>query len=443
MSYKLKKTIELNEIPQIENEYFTISGRIVFMRDLGKLVFIKIKDINGIFQISLAEPHCLDFQNIKSKIGIGDIVTIYGFTYKTIAGELTLQVEKFQLDTKCLNSFPEKWAGIKDDDLRQRYRYIDFIKNETTRNIFINRMKIISSIRNFLTERGFFEVETPILQPLASGASATPFKTHHKALSRDFYLRIAPEFYLKRLLVAGYNKVFEIGKCFRNEGIDTTHLQEFTMLETYEVYQDYEGLQQYAIDLLQYIVSNINSKYDFKNVERISYYDFLKKYGNLDITKIHDYAYLVSVAQNHKLKYNHCKTTQTLIDFIYKKLCVSQITDPLLIFDYPKHPLAKEHATDPHLSQKFQIILENQEIINAYMEQNDPIIQEKALEIQEKYKNLGEEEVFIKDDDFITALRYGMPPAGGFGMGIDRLTKLLTGAESIKDVVFFPMMNDL
>jgi lysyl-tRNA synthetase class 2 len=440
----LKKTTELHEIPQELDYYCTISGRIVFLRDLGKLLFIKITDINGIFQISLKKDNCENFESIKSELSRGDIITVYGFTYKTVAGELTLQVEKCQIDVKCINALPEKWAGIRDDDLKQRYRYLDFIQNEQTRNVFFTRQKIMKSIRDFLINRGFIEVETPILQPVPSGAAATPFITHHQAIDQTMYLRIAPEFYLKRMIIAGYNKVFEMGKCFRNEGIDTTHLQEFTMLETYEAYMDYEGLMQYAKDLLNFIASNINhKKYDFKNMKSMTYYEFLESYGNLDIKYIHDYDYLIKIAKLHNLDYKNHKTHQTLIDFIYKKLCVSKIVDPLLIYDYPHHPLAKPHDTNPKLSKKFQVILEHQEIINAYVEQNDPNILDQEFNRQETYANLGEEEIFVKDNDFVDAVRYGLVPCGGFGMGIDRLTKLLTGADSIKDVVFFPIMKPL
>lgn len=440
-------TVKLNEVKE-EGQTYCISGRIVFFRDFGRLIFIKLFDINGIVQISVKREYCEGFAHWRTILNLGDIITVEGFTYKTKKAEndgdkggLTLQVVKLALEVKCETQMPGKWHGIQNDDLRQRYRYIDFIKNETTKKIFVTRAKIIQSIREFLLKKDFIEVETPILHPVPSGASAKPFETHHNALNLKMFLRIAPEFYLKRFLVAGYNKVFEISKCFRNEGMDTTHLQEFTMLETYEAYRDYEGLQNYAIELLQYISDAINSKYDFKNMKKISYYDFLEQYGNLDPRRIHDYEYLRKTALKNNLDPEPFKSTQTLVDFLYKKLCVAKIKDPLLIYNYPKHPLAKAHATDPNLSQKIQIILESQEIVNAYMEQNDPKILEEEFNRQEEYKKAGDEEVFEKDKEFIEAMRYGMPPAAGFGLGIDRLVKILTNAASIRDIVFFPIMK--
>lgn len=441
MINEIKKTIELTDFPKDEGIYATISGRIVFLRDLGKLLFIKISDIHRIVQISLNEEHCEEFATNKSKLKLGDIITVYGFTYKTVAGEITLQVQKLQIDVVPLKQLPDKWHGLKDEDLKQRYRYLDLIRSQQTREVFITRNKIIHNLRKFLYYSGFIEVETPILQPIPSGAAATPFKTHHNALNIPLYLRIAPEFYLKRLLVAGYNKVFELGKCFRNEGMDPTHLQEFTMLETYETYQSYEGLMDYAIRMLQTITSGLDNNYRFENIKRISYYEFLETYGNLDSLRIHDENYLISIARENKLDYKKHKTRQGLIDFIYKKLCVSKISDPLLVYDYPKHPLAKPHPTDPYLSQKIQIIFERQEIVNAYMEQNDPIVLEEGFKLQEAYKKEGEEEVFETDNDFVEALKYGMPPAAGFGMGIDRLVKILTDCDSIRDTVFFPTMK--
>jgi lysyl-tRNA synthetase class 2 len=365
--------------------------------------------------------------------------------YKTVAGEWTIQVEKCYLLTKAINQLPEKWAGIKNEETSLRYRFIDFIQNKETREVFFIRNKIINSIRNFLTQREFMEVETPILQNIASGAAATPFETHHNALNMKMYLRIAPELFLKRMIIAGYNRVFEMGKCFRNEGIDPTHLQEFTMLETYEAYQTYDGLQNYAIDLLQYIVRGINedlivNNINFQTIPRVAYFDLMGEYLNFD--KIDDKEYLIDIAKKHNLEYADKKTTQALIDLIYKKLCVHNIIDPVLVYDYPRSALSMPHKDKPHLAQQFQIVVCKQEIIKACVEQNDPFEQEKEFNKQEEFLKEGDDEVVRNDISFIDALKYGMPPTSGLGMGIDRLTRILTGTDSIRNVVFFPMVRN-
>lgn len=442
-NYSFKTNSSCNiENPELDQK-FSVAGRIVFFRDLGRIVFLKLRDFSGTIQVSFSEKHLTNFNFLKSNLDLGDIIGISGFIYKTTAGEFTLQAEDVTPLRKALNPLPDKWKGLQDTELKLRYRYVDIISDETTKEIFKTRFKIIASIKKFLLNKDFIEVETPILQPIASGAAANPFTTHHDALDINLYLRIAPELYLKRLLVAGFNKVFEMGKCFRNEGIDPTHLQEFTMLEFYQAFISYEDLQNLAIELIQEIVRNISpnliiNDMDFNNIPKISYIDFLQKYGNIDFNKMSEETYIEEVAKLNNIDLNDCPSFQAVLDKIYKHCCVKKITSPILVYNYPKSPLAKEHDPDSRFSEQFQIILQKQEIIKSCLEMNDPDIQKANFEQQKEVQKQGDKDVVRTDDDFIKALQFGMPPAGGLGLGIDRLTTLLTQTDSIRNVVFFP-----
>lgn len=424
----------------------SIAGRIVFFRDLGKIVFGKIRDFYDICQFSLSADQFENIKEIKNLLDIGDIIGIEGEIYETQKGEKTVNVTNLVFMRKAFLPLPDKWEGLQNEELKVRYRYVDIITDENTRNKFLYRFKIINAIKKYLMDRGFLEVETPILQPIASGAAANPFKTKHDALKIDMYLRIAPELYLKRLLIAGIPKVFEMGKCFRNEGIDPTHLQEFTMLEFYEAYCDYETLQQRAIDLLQIAAACINpsmiiGEMDFNNIEKISYVDFLKKYGNLDFDRFEDIEYLRNIARENHIDLSKCKSHYAIVDAIYKNCCVKKILSPLLVFNYPRHPLAKIDDFDDRFANKFQVILNKQEVVNAFLELNDPDIQKTNFEEQKKMNEGGENDVVRTDDDFVEALEHGMPPAGGFGLGIDRIVTILTQSSSIKDIVLFPQIK--
>ena len=432
------------DISQLEiNQQVSIAGRIIFFRDLGKIVFGKIRDFNGTAQFSLTPDMLSDFLQIKGLLDLGDIIGISGTLYKTNTGELTIQVVNIEILRKALTPLPDKFKGLQNEELKVRLKYLDVVLDQETKNIFIQRFKIISTIKNFLINKDFIEVETPILQPIASGAAANPFKTHHDALDVDLYLRIAPELYLKRLLIAGMTKIFEIGKCFRNEGIDPTHLQEFTMLEFYQSYISYEELQDLAIELLQTIAGQISedgiiNDMDFNRVPKLSYIEFLENYGKIDFNELDNQEYLKDLAHKNHIDIFHCKSHQALVDTIYKHLCVKKVTSPVLVYNYPKSPLAKIYDADPRFSEQFQIILKGQEVVKACLEMNDPDIQAASFYEQKLINNTGDNDIVRTDDDFIGALKYGMPPAGGLGLGIDRIVTILTGAENIREVIMFP-----
>ncbi|MFN9109103.1 MAG: amino acid--tRNA ligase-related protein, partial [Bacteroidota bacterium] len=310
-SYAFETNTDCNISKFRENENVKVAGRVVFFRDLGKLVFGKLRDFNGTVQFSMNESILNNFQKIKKLIDLGDIIGISGNLYKTQSGEITIQVDYFKILRKAFLPLPDKYKGMENEELKLRLRYLDLVTDDKTKDLFKIRFKVINSIKNFLISRDFIEVETPILQPIASGAAANPFKTHHDALDIELFLRIAPELYLKRLLVGGFNKVFEIGKCFRNEGIDRTHLQEFTMLEFYQAYISYEELMDLAINLLQFAVRSISENLkindiDFNNIPKISYVDFLKNYGNIEFHRLEEKDYIENYAKENDISLKHC-----------------------------------------------------------------------------------------------------------------------------------------
>ena len=445
MEYPPRNKQSLSTFSSLKNqESVAITGRIVFLRDLGKLVFAKACDFGGVAQFSLSSDNLPNFLEIKKDLSLGDFVNLQGTTYTTKAGELTLSVEEIQILGRSQKSLPDKWHGLQDEDLKVRYKYLDLIQSVEEKKRFKDRFKILNSIRLFLGERGFVEVETPILQATASGAAANPFKTHYKALDESFYLRIAPELFLKRLLVAGFPKVFEMGKCFRNEGIDRTHLQEFTMLEFYEAYISYEELMDRAVELLQHIVRQLNADLviedlDFNHIRRISYQDFIQENIGFKV----DSSNMESAASILGLDPKSYGSSQALMDAIYKKGAVLKTFNPTLVFDYPRSPLAKVSSKDDRFSDQFQIIMRQQEIVKACLEQNDPDQQEKAFLEQKKHLDSGDEEAVRTDMEFIEALKYGMPPSGGLGLGIDRLVTILTGAPSIRHSILFPICKSI
>ena len=423
-----------------------VAGRIVFFRDLGKLVFLKLQDFHGLVQISLNLEDFSNLNEIKGKLDSGDIIGVKGFLYKTKSGETTIAVKEITPLRKALHPLPDKWQGYQDEELKLRYRYIDCISNEQTKTIFKKRFKIIQAIKNFLIQRDFIEVETPIIQNIASGAAANPFKTHHDALHLDCFLRIAPELYLKRLLIAGFTKVFEMGRCFRNEGIDTTHLQEFTMLEFYQTYISYENLMNMAIELVQTAVKAVSEnliigEMDFNTIPKISYVDFLKNYGGIDYFRIEDPDYLQEVTKN--ISISNPDSKQAVLDAVYKHYCVKKIISPILVFDYPRSALSKISDKDSRFSSQFQIIVKGQEIVKSCLEMNDPDIQKQNFEEQAKINETGDNDVVRTDSDFLEALSFGMPPAGGLGLGIDRVVTLLTESSSIRNIVLFPQVKPL
>lgn len=410
----------------------SVAGRILLRRDLGAIFFLTIGDIGGKIQVLLRE-NIARFDQLKVILDVGDLIGVEGGMMQTKTGELTIEAQKLFLLTKSVKPWPDKRKGILDDDLRQRYRYVDLILSDETKGVFKIRHETIKKIRGFLEKKFFVEVETPILQNVASGAAAKPFKTYHDSLNLDMYLRIAPELFLKRLVVGGYTKIFEIAKCFRNEGIDRTHLQEFTMLEAYQAYISYEDLMQLCIDIL-FEIGLLKSK----EITRVSYVDFLRGAGVQDIFDKNE---LLRLAKMNKLEIKS-EDHLVLLELIYKKLCVSKTAGNLdaavLVYDYPSCPLAKE-AKDSRFSKQFQIIVDGFEVAKACLEMTDPDVQKRNFEIQKSLT--GTDDFVEKDDDFLTALEYGMPPTGGLGIGIDRVVKILTQKESLREVIFFPNLK--
>jgi lysyl-tRNA synthetase class 2 len=442
------RTHEVQEVVSLpEGEKVSTAGRVIFCRDLGAIGFLKINNIYGSIQLFIDNKKYdlkINGENIFKYINLGDIVGVEGSIIFTSTGEKSIEIEKITLLSKCIEQISDKWHGITDVELKLRKRQLDLISNDKCRNIFHTRHNLIKNIRNYLWKNGFTEVETPILQNIPSGASAYPFKTYYEALNDDFYLRIAPELFLKRLIVGGYEKIFEIGKCFRNEGIDRSHLQEFTMLELYMSYISYEDLQKFTVKFLQTIVyetlgtlqtTNIN----FENVEYISYDHLFIKYGNIDI-RDKTLEELETIAEAHSLNTNLYKSFDALKDAIYKKLCLSKIKDPVLVYDYPTTPLSYNNPNKPGYNYQFQIIVGNFEIIRACIELTDSQLQNKNFDEQMKLSmDSGEREVVRKDVDYIEALESAMAPTGGMGLGIDRLMMLISeGDISIRDVVLFP-----
>lgn len=440
INYSVHKVIDLPE-----GTFIKTAGRIKFSRHLGAISFLKIGNIFGNIQLFFDKKynHTINGEDAFKYINLGDIIGVEGKIIFTSTGEKSIEVEKVTLLSKCLEQVSDKWHGITDVETKLRKRYVDLIANEKSKNIFHMRHKLMSNIRDFLYKQEFTEVETPILQNIPSGASAYPFKTHYEALNDDFYLRIAPELFLKRLLVAGYEKIFEIGKCFRNEGIDRSHLQEFTMMECYISYMSYKDLQKFVVDFLQHIVlttlGTLKTDYiDFSNIEYISYDDLFIKYGGIDIrNKTHEE--LKEIAKKESIKIELFKSFDALKDAIYKKLCLSKIINPVLVYDYPSTPLSYPNLEKPGYNYQFQLIVGHFEIVRACIELIDSEIQNKNFDNQMKINSNGEKEVVRKDEDFIEALETGMAPTAGFGLGIDRLMMLLAGEDvSIRDVVLFP-----
>ena len=425
-----------------------IAGRVMSIRGHGKSVFSDIKDQTARLQIYLKKDTIGDGQfELFGKIDIGDIIGVNGKLFKTKTGEVTLNVSEFVLLSKSLRPMPEKWHGLKDIETRYRQRYLDIIVNEDVREVFLTRTKIITMIRKFLDSRGYLEVETPMMQPIPGGATARPFITHHNALGIDLYLRIAPELYLKRLLVGGFEKVYEINRNFRNEGISTRHNPEFTMLEVYASYCDYTDMMRLAEDLFTDISSNLFECLiiEYKGVKidltppwrRIGMLDILKEETGLDFSQVKD---VKKAARELGVEAVEDKTRYEIINDIFEKIVEPKLVSPTFILDYPAElsPLSKRKKDNPLLVDRFELFVGGNELANAYSELNDPM--EQSLRLKEQSKKRGEDSGFY-DEDFITALEYGMPPAGGLGIGIDRLVMLFTNQDSIRDVILFPQLR--
>ncbi len=431
-----------------------LAGRLVSRREHGKATFGHIKEGTGSIQLFLSvralSPQ--DYQEFLDLIDIGYIVGVEGEILKTRRGELSIEVEKFCLLAKCLRPLPEKWHGLQDVETRFRQRYLDLLMNPQVKEVFETRSKVLKAVKSFLNSRGFLGVETPILQPLPGGAAARPFVTHHNALDVDLYLRIAPELYLKRLVVGGLEKVYEIGKNFRNEGISVKHNPEFTMLEVYEAYSDYRGMKKLLEEMLREVVKEakgtLKVNYQGKEVDFSSFHEATllqlveEKVGtavSFEMSK----EKLKKVAEVHGVEVKDYFGKGKIIAELFEKVVEPQIHQPTFVFDYPKEisPLARTHPRNPNLTERFELIVVGREIANAFSELNDPIEQRKRFEEQLALRELGDEEAQRLDEDFLQALEYGLPPTGGLGVGIDRLVMLLTDSYSIREVLLFPQLR--
>jgi len=455
---KTKRTHPISEILEKFNTFLRskkeliLVGRIKSLRGHGGSTFLDIEDGTGKIQTFFRKDRIGEkgYQFFLDNFDIGDFIEVRGIVFKTKKGEKTLEVSDFKILTKSLLPLPEKWHGIQDVEERFRKRYLDLIFNQEVKKKFELRSKIISEIRNFLESKGFLEVETPILQPIYGGAKAKPFKTHLNALDIDLYLRIAPELYLKRLLIGGFEKVYEIGRCFRNEGMDRFHNPDFTTLEFYWAYADYKDLMKFTEEMFETLLKKIfgktKIKYEDKEIDfkkpwpRIEFSELIRKYTKINLLEINTQA-LAKKAKEMGLEGKGEKGE--IADEIYKKFCRPKIWNPAFIIHHPlgAFPLAKQNEKNPKVTSNFQLVAANFELINAFSELNDPLEQKRRFEEQEKIFREGFEDAQRMDEDFIEALEYGMPPAAGFGMGIDRLVALLTDSHSLREIILFPAMR--
>jgi len=445
----------LSEFKKFGSKKISTAGRIRSIRLHGGSCFMHLEDASG--QIQLYFKKDVVGQNqygfLTNSLDVGDFLQVSGQTYVTQRGEKSILVKDFKLLTKSLLPLPEKWHGLQDVETRFRRRYLDLIANPAVREIFVKRSRIIQFLRDYFLKEGFLEVDTPVLQAVASGAIAKPFKTYHNALQSDLYLRIAPEIYLKELIIGGFDKVFEVARCFRNEGIDYTHNPEFTQIEMYWAYQDYQFLMDFTEKLLDQLTKNIcgstvvdydNQKIDFHGpYPRIDFRKALIEAAGIDLDE-HNTATLLKTAKSKGLKVEKFWDKGKLADELFKKFVRPRMVQPAYIINHPIElsPLAKKIVDRPGYVERFQLIVAGKiELINAFSELNDPLDQESRFKAQLELSRKGNEEIMGKDDEFVEALKYGMPPTAGWGLGIDRLTNLLTNTHNIKEVIFFPTLK--
>ena len=438
----------------------SVAGRIVFMRKMGKLSFLRLRDIEADLQISIKIDLVGEdnYSFFKANIDVGDFIGVVGEMFTTQTGEKTLRADKFVFLGKALKPLPEKFHGLTDPELCYRNRYVDMIMNEDTRKRFLTRINFIRELRNYLDNHGYYEVETPILNNKPSGAVARPFKAHHNALDIDVYLRIAPETYMKRSVVAGIPKVYEIARCFRNEGMDASHLQDFTMIECYQAYYNYRDNMIFIREMLQTIImklfGTLNVQIGDKVVDMsgvwptVTFRELIIKYANIDIKEYDTKEKLLAKIREDKIELDSETPIENLgygnlVDYLYKKVARPNILGPVYLTGHPLElsPLARSNDLDKTITDRFQLIVNGAEIINGYSELVDPVEQEKRLLEQASLKAGGDEEAMDMDYDYIGAMEYGMPPISGWGMGIDRLIQLLTNSDNIKDVVMYPLMR--
>jgi len=452
VTHKTKEIIDSFE--ELDGKTVSIAGRIMAKRGMGKTSFCDIQDRDGKIQLfvrinELGEEAYEEFK----KLDIGDIIGVSGTVFKTRMGEISVKVHEYTLLSKSLRPLPEKFHGLKDTDIRYRQRYLDLIVNPEVKKTFILRSRIISAIRSFLDSRGFLEVETPILNLIPGGANARPFITYHNTLDLDMYLRIAPELYLKRLIVGGMEKVYEIGRMFRNEGMSIKHNPEFTLLEVYEAYTDYHGMMMLTEDLYVHIADTVlgTRKFEYQGHEidlnlpwpRMTMTEAVKKYTGIDFDTIASDEEALALAKEKGLETDGLATKGEILNLFFEEFVEANLIQPTFIMDYPVEvsPLTKRKPDKPELTERFELFITGREMANAYSELNDPIDQKERFLAQVRKREQGDEEANMMDEDYVIALEHGLPPTGGLGVGIDRLVMLFTNSFSIRDVLLFPTMK--
>ncbi len=452
---------EVRELPD-ETKNIRVAGRITLMRQMGKLSFLTIRDVSGYIQLSIKVDKVGEekYEFFKNFFDLGDYIGVEGEMFTTHTGEKTIRVDEFEFLGKALRPLPEKFHGLTDTESCYRNRYIDLIMNEDTRKRFLLKYDFIKEIRRYLEDLNYIEVETPVLSNKASGALAKPFISHHKSLDIDVYLRIAPETYLKRAVIGGFNKVFEFARCFRNEGMDATHLQDFTMLECYCSYFNYKDNMKLIEDMLKKVISktfgSLNIIVGDKEIDlskewgTVSFRELIKQYADIDINEYNTKESLLKIILEKKIELESETDVNllgfgNLVDLLYKKVARPNVLNPVFLVEHPIElsPLARANDENSKLTDRFQLLINGAEIVNGYSELVDPIEQNKRLEEQAKLKEKGDVEAMPMDNDYIEAMEYGMPPISGWGMGIDRVMQILTNTPNIKDNVLFPLMRPL
>ena len=445
-----------DDFDAFEGKEVSIAGRMMFKRVMGKASFCNVQDLKGSIQAYVARDEIGEdsYKDFK-KYDIGDILGIKGKVFKTKTGEISIHASEVTLLSKSLQILPEKFHGLTDTDTRYRQRYVDLIMNQDSKQTFIKRSQIIKEIRNFLAGRDFMEVETPMLVSNAGGAAARPFETHYNALNEDVKLRISLELYLKRLIVGGLERVYEIGRVFRNEGVDTRHNPEFTLMELYQAYTDYEGMMELTESMFRYLAEKVcgTTKITYNGIEidlgkpfeRLTMNDAIKKYAGIDFDTVADDEAAKALAREHHIEFEERHTKGDIINLFFEEFCEKELIQPTFIMDHPVaiSPLTKKKPSDPTKVERFELFINTWEMCNAYSELNDPIDQRERFAAQDAAFEAGDEEANHTDEDFLNALEIGMPPTGGIGYGIDRLVMLLTDSPAIRDVLLFPTMKSL
>lgn len=441
---------------EMEGQTVTVAGRMMQKRVMGKASFCNIQDLKGNIQSYVARDEIgEEFYKDFKKMDVGDIIGITGFVFKTKTGEISIHAKEVTLLSKSLQILPEKFHGLTNTDIRYRQRYVDLIMNQDVKDTFIKRSKILSSIRHYLDAEGFMEVETPMLVANAGGASARPFETHFNALDEDFKLRISLELYLKRLIVGGLERVYEIGRVFRNEGLDTRHNPEFTLMELYQAYTDYHGMMDLTENLYRHVAKAVVGSLQLpygehvidleKPFERITMVDAVKKYANVDFNEIKDTEEAKAVAREHHIEFEERHKKGDILNLFFEEYVEEHLIQPTFVMDHPIEisPLTKKKPDNPEYVERFEFFINGWEMANAYSELNDPIDQRERFKAQEELLAQGDEEANTTDEDFMNALNHGMPPTGGIGFGIDRMVMIMTNSAAIRDVLLFPTMKSL